>query len=223
VANRAVTVALPRLPADLSPAPPQSLIGEDEWSGCQLSGDLAALAVAGLEVRQCRAHDTSLTAAQLPRARFIDVVFTSCELSGANMTEATLRRVEFRDCRLQGTTWAQAQLHDVRFADCRMDDSDFRMTTGERVEFDDCRLARSDFYAARLAWCRLFDCDLTGAQFSQADLSGARMHGSRLDDVGGAQYLKGVTISSAQILPMALQLLPALGLIVDDEREPGSA
>ena len=144
---------------------------------------------------------------RLAGARFIDVVMVGCELSGAALTEAVLTRVEFRDCRLLGASFAQAQLRDVRFIDCRLDDSDFRMCTGERARFDHCSLVRGDFYAARLRHARLFDCDLTGAEFSQADFAGGRLHGSKLEALRGAKYLSGVTISSGQLLPMALQML----------------
>ena len=67
-----------------------------------------------------------------------------------------------------------------------------------------------------------FDSNLTGAELSQATLTRARLHGSSFDTLRGAGALRGTTVSSAQILPVALQLLAVLEITVDDEREPPS-
>jgi uncharacterized protein YjbI with pentapeptide repeats len=166
----------PRLPRTLPEVADLVLVDDAEWSGAEVSGDFSAQAAARVEVRECPLAGAVLTGANLAGARVIDVVFASCEVSGAAWPEAVFRRVEFRQCRLLGASFAQAQLNDVRFTDCRMDGSDFRMSTGQRVEFSDCRLPRADFYAAKLSGARLFDCDLTGAEFSRVrrDLAGRR-------------------------------------------------
>jgi uncharacterized protein YjbI with pentapeptide repeats len=96
------------------------------------------------------------------------------------------------------------------------------MTSGSRVRFENCDLNRLDLYAAQLPGACFFDSDLTGAELSQATLTGARLYGSTFDTLRGAEALRGTTISSAQILPVALQVLAVLEITVDDEREPSA-
>ncbi|HUC14009.1 MAG TPA: hypothetical protein VMS00_06105 [Acidimicrobiales bacterium] len=50
----------------------------------------------------------------------------------------------------------------------------------------------------------------------------ARLHGSSFDSLRGAGALRGTTISSAQILLVALHVLAVMEITVDDEREPPS-
>src|SRR5690242_888134 len=105
---------------------------------------------------------------------------------------------------------AAARLRDVRFVECRLDEANFRMATGEGVQFDDSQLAAADFYEAKIKGIRFFDCDLTSAEFSRSELVGAMLHGSTLEGLRGASYLRGATIDSAQIVPFALRLLGAM-------------
>lgn len=88
---------------------------------------------------------------------------------------------------------------------------------------DHCTLVGADLYGSRLSHLHLFDSDLTDAQFSQVRLTDGRLHGSKLERVRGAEYLSGVAIEPAQVLPMAMQVLSALGVRVDDDREGAPA
>ena len=54
-------------------------------------------------------------------------------------------------------------------------------------------------------------------QFSQAELEGARLHGSTLGGIQGAGGLRGVVVSSDQIVPLAHALLDAMGVTIDDD------
>jgi uncharacterized protein YjbI with pentapeptide repeats len=83
-------------------------------------------------------------------------------------------------------------------------------------------MAGVDLYAAELPGVCIFDSNLTGTELSQASLTGARFHGSTFDDLRGAASLRGVTIDSAQVVPLALQLLSVFAVTVDDDREPRS-
>jgi len=93
----------------------------------------------------------------------------------------------------------------------------FRMTTWDVAELRDVDLRDADFHAATLTGARLLGCDLTGADLSKAKLAGAALHGSTVEGIKGADSLRGVVIGSDQVLPVALPVFAALGIVVDDD------
>lgn len=191
-----------------------------EWANRTVRGEVIGQEGAGLTIRGCRVVGLRLTAAILERAQIMDTVFEGCDLSAALLAQASLTRVQFTSCRMLASVASEAILRDVLFVDCDLDAASLRMTEAERVGFDHCDLSNADFYGAHLVHSRFFDCTLRAVEFSQSSLQGARLHGSVLADLKGAAALRGVVIDSAQIVPMALQVFAALGLLVDDEREP---
>jgi hypothetical protein len=211
--------ARPQLPADFAEPPEQRLTDELEWHAASVRGDFSGQVATDVEITESHMIEARLVGVEVERLRVTDVIFDDCDLSGALLMDAVLTRVELRRCRMSGLVIAGARLRDVRFVECKLDDANFRMTTSERVEFDRTILRSSDFYAATLGSARFFDCDLTMAQFSRAELRGARLHGSALDDILGAESLAGVTIDSGQIVPLGLRLFAALGIEVDDNRD----
>ena len=106
---------------------------------------------------------------------------------------------------------------DAAFTDCRMDDVNLRLATLTRTEFVGCDLRGGDLYRAVAPGTRFERCDLTGLQVSQAELEGARLHGSTLGGIQGAGGLRGVVVSSDQIVPLAHALLDAMGVTIDDD------
>jgi len=209
----------PRIDDALEPVDVGGLGEGDSITGSLLTGEATGLEAADVDIAESRLVGCVLTAAVLERIRLIDVVVEGCELSGASLDEAALTRVELRDCRLSGLDLTDARLRDVRVSNCRLDGGSFRMVGTELVEFEDVNLEGVDFTAAKLGGARFFGCDLTGADFSHADLRKARLHGSTLHDLKGAGSLKGVVIDSAQVFPLAPQVLKALSITVDDERD----
>jgi uncharacterized protein YjbI with pentapeptide repeats len=109
---------------------------------------------------------------------------------------------------------------DVHITDAKLDQANLRMTQWERWSMEGSDLKGADFYAAQLPAGRLLGCDLTGTQFAKADLAGTLLHGSKLEDVRGAEALRGVVIGSDQIVPLSTSLLAALGIVVADRRAP---
>ena len=209
--------ARPRVPADLEDASGDALTDDLEWNQVRVRGDLSGQVARMVEVAESHLAGARLVGVEVERLRVTDTVFDDCDLSGAVLIDAALTRVEFRNCRLSGLGVPGARLLDVRFEGCKLDDANFRMTTSERVEFDRTILRTADFYAATLRSARFWDCDLELAQFSKADLRGARLHGSNLADVLGAESFAGVVVETAQVMPLALRLFVALGITVDDD------
>lgn len=210
--------AAPRLAQDLPLLDGPSLCDETEWSGSQVRGDLSCQVADRVEINSSRLVETSLVGTELYGVRLVDVMMERCDLSGASLQEATLHRVQFTDCRLSAVTLSSSRLHHVRFVDCKMDDANLRMANGDHVAFQRCLLRGADLYASRISYCWLLDSDLSGVELSKADLPGVRLHGSTIDDLRGATSLRGAVIDSSQVLPLARSMLPALGVVVDDER-----
>ncbi|MHB8246375.1 MAG: pentapeptide repeat-containing protein [Acidimicrobiales bacterium] len=208
----------PRVPPDLGTDLPP-LEDDSDWTRLLVQTDLSTRVAHGIALTECRVVGTALTGAHLDMARITDVVFEHCDLSGVSLLEASVQRVEFVGCRMLGVVASQAKLKDVRFLECRLDAAEFRLCTGDRVHFEDCTLRDADFYGMRLTGLLAYDCDLTGVELSRSELGGARLHGSVVERLRGVSYLRNVTIDSSQVLPLALQILPAVGITADDERE----
>jgi uncharacterized protein YjbI with pentapeptide repeats len=207
----------PHVPADFGDAPDDPLADGLEWHQVCVRGDFSGQVAGTVEVTESRVAGARLVGVEIARLRITDTVVDDCDLSGAVLIDAVVTRVEFRNCRMSGLVAAGARLRDVRFVECKLDDANFRMTTSERVEFDRTILREADFYAAKLPSVRFSSCDLALAQFSKADLHGARLHGSALADVLGADSFAGAVVETGQVLPLALRLFAALGITVDDD------
>jgi uncharacterized protein YjbI with pentapeptide repeats len=209
----------PRLPAALT-ALAASELGQDDLSDSIASGDFTGHAHEDLVIERSRIVDARFVAASLPRLRLTDVIVENVDLSGADMDESAFNRVVFRDCRMSGVILSRCAFTDVLVTDCRLDDASFRMAEATFTHFEEVDLRQADFYSARLDGTRFFDCNLTGAEFSKARTPGVRFHGSDLSGLKGSSDLAGAVIGPAQVLPLALAVLSALQIQVDDEREP---
>ncbi len=206
----------PRLGRHLRPLGVPRLDDDLAWDGLYITGDMADSFADRLEITGSRLTDVRLTGAQLHRLRMIDCVVERCEVSGAMLEDAAFQRVEFIDCRMSGVVLTSTAMRHVRFTGCRMDHASLRMTSANPGIFERCDLRDVDFYAAKLAGCRLVECDLTRADFSQATMAAAVLHGSDLTDLVGGSALRGVTIDSTQIVPLALAVFDVLGITVSE-------
>lgn len=209
---------LPRIPEGLATvaewSPDESVV-----SDTALGGDFAGRRHEDVVFERCRVSNAAFTGSELHRLRLTDVVVENADLSGADLDESSFNRVQFRDCRMSAVILTRCMLVDVIITDCRLDQANLRMTEAKTVTFEDVDLSESDFYAAVLKNTRFFDCNLTGSEFSKANLEEVRFQGSNLLDLKGSQYLGGSTIETGQVLSVALGVLSALNIQVDDDRE----
>lgn len=208
----------PRIPSQL--AEEDGTSRGDNFSHSLLRGDFSGQPREDTFVEQSRIVQAQFTGALLSRSRVTDVVVENSDFSGAELDEAAIERVEFRDCRMSGAIFSRCSFRDVRFVGCRVNEANFRMSEITHVLFEDVELRGSDFYAATMESTSFFDCDLTNAEFTKASIPDVRFHGSTLLDLKGAEYLTGAIIESSQVLPVALAVLAALRISIDDEREP---
>lgn len=211
----------PRLPSELTPIDDLELGPDVHWEGLSIGVDLSGQVAEDPVISGCRLTGAAFVGTDLIRARVNDTVFERCDLSGVILARAVLSRVQFDDCRLSGADLSGAKLRDVGFRECRLVDATLRMASGDRVRFERCDLSGTDLYAAELAGAYLFHSNLSGTEMSKATLTGARFHGSTFEKIRGVEALRGATIGSTQIMPVALQLLAVMGITVDDEAEPG--
>jgi uncharacterized protein YjbI with pentapeptide repeats len=218
-----VAADLPHLPTELTTLTLTDLadVEDDaEWQQVLVEGDATGAVARRLRIDHSHLLRLSLTGVELTAPRLTDVLVEDGEWSGAVLHDATLTRVEFRRCRMAGVQLAEARLRDVRFVDCKLDDANLRMATGERVELRSCGLAGADLGHARLDAVWAFDCDLRRVDCSNAELTGARLHGSTFEGLRAADRLLRATIDPAQVMPFAMALFGALGIRIDEEREP---
>ena len=206
----------PRLAGDL-PAVPVELADDEVWEGQQVSGSFAGVTAGHVDIDGCRLNAVMFTGADIDRLRLVDTVLEDCELSGAAFSRLSVTRVVFRGCRLSGVILSGAELTDVRFEGCKLDGANLRMTSWQRTVFDGCVMTGSDFREAQLATTRFERCDLTRADFTKAALPGVHLAGSTLADVQGGEALRGVVITSDQVVPLALAIFSSLGISIDDE------
>lgn len=191
---------------------------ETAWTGVEVLGDVGGPEEVSLvEITGCRLKGLRLTARQFDRARFVDTVLDDCELSGVVLAGATLIRTTFNRCRMSGVDLAQVKATDVALIDCRLDNANLRMSAWEHCDLRECDLTDADLGSAVVRSSRVVTCDLTRAELSKADLAGTTLNGSTLDGLRGAEGVRRVTISSDQLVPLALSIMTGLGIVIDDE------
>jgi uncharacterized protein YjbI with pentapeptide repeats len=207
---------VPRLDDDLLSDGP-ALDDEVEVMDAIVRGDYGGSELHLVALRQCRLDGATFIGTRLTRAVLVDCMIVDCDLSGSLLEDCRLERVEFHRCRLSGIQAPKTHFTDVAFIDCKADAASFRMTTWERAELRDCNLAESDFYGAKLPGSSIHGCDLARADLSKADLNDSRLQRSNLTDIRGGESLRGVTISSDQLIPAALAVFTSLKIRIDDD------
>ena len=190
---------------------PQDLLEEVHWEGG------APGSAPGVEIVRSRLSGVRLTGVELPDLRLLDVVLADCELSGAIMAGARWERVVCIRCRMSGVVAAELQGSDVRLEDCKLDQAWLRGAVLDRCELVDCDLAGADLYGTRVTRSAFRRCDLTEVDVTGSDFEAVSLHGSTVDRLKGAQALRGVVIGSDQVVPLALPILAARSIRVDDD------
>ena len=112
---------------------------------------------------------------------------------------------------------AELRARNVRFVDCQLDGAWLRSAILDRCAFEDCDLSAADLLGARLTDVRFVGCRLDEAELSSARTEGkVALHGSTFAGARGLQALRNLVIAHDQALPLALPLLAANGITVDD-------
>ena len=220
--HRAPPIEPPRVAAALvevdgDAVPDGEAVEGVSWSGAGPGPDVTALDVRASELRGVR-----LTGRELPELLLLDTLVAGCEWSGATVSGARWERVRFAGCRMSGLVADGMRARHVRFEDCQLDGAWLRASTFERCEFVDCDLTGADLHRARFTGgSRLLSCRLDGAEFSGAEVEGTlALHGSALGGTSGLHTVRNLLIATDQVVDLALPLLAAQAITVDDEYDP---
>jgi uncharacterized protein YjbI with pentapeptide repeats len=201
---------------DYDPAP-EELVDDDVWSLVLATGDYVGQRAEGMEMGDVIVRGGRWSGVVLDGLRAFDVTFEDCDLSGlALCEEPVLQNTRFLRCRLSGANFSGARLRNVTFTGCKLDAANLRLLDAEKVLFDDTVLSAADLHAAKLVDVRMQGCDLRGSDWTKATLKAVDLRGSRLEDIRGADRLRGVTIDSSQVVPLAYSLAVAMDLTIVD-------
>lgn len=207
----------PKLPEELLPLDGEALGDGDPVEGVVWDGAGLPPRVKELEIRESRLSGVRLTGVELDRFDLIDVVIHGCELSGAVFEAARWERVTFMGCRMSGLVATGLRARHVRFAECQLDGAWLRSASLEQCELADCDLTDADLYGARLVATRFLRCRLGGAELSEVDADEVALHGSELAGAKGLASLQRLVIARDQIIDLAVPLLTARHIRVDDD------
>lgn len=207
---------VPRLDDELRGRQGDELADREVVEEVRWDGGAPASAV-GVEVVRSRLTGLRLTGLELTDLRLLDVVLVECELSGAVLAGARFERVVFTRCRMSGLVAAELRGEDVRFDECQMDQVWLRAAVLDRCELVDCDLRGSDLYGAQITRSAFRRCDLTEVDVSASKLDAVSLHGSTVDGLKGAESLHNLTVGSDQVVPLALPILAARRIRVDDD------
>jgi uncharacterized protein YjbI with pentapeptide repeats len=206
----------PRLDGDLVERPGHELDDGDlledvSWTGAE------PRAARDVEVLRSRLTNVVLTGLELDGWRLVDVELVECELSGAVLAGASWERVVLRRCRLSGLVAAELKATDLRLEGCKADGAWLRASVLDRCELVDSDLTGADLYGARVTRSAFRRCDLTEVDVSASRFEHVSLHGSTVDRMKGADALQGCTIGSDQLVPLAVPILAARRITVDDD------
>ena len=179
---------------------------------------------------------------ELSGVLFEDCLFTGCRLTDALVHRCLFTGCRFESCKVVAPQFQGVQMLSCDFDHCDLSGVDWSALMDQRklemgfLPFDslrDCSLRHCvffgldlkgfDFSKADLSGAVFDGCNLKGASFSQCRLQGASFAQNDLSDGdfrGATEYffsLEGNRVKNARFsLPEAVNLLAALGIVVED-------
>jgi uncharacterized protein YjbI with pentapeptide repeats len=148
-----------------------------------------------LTLNSCRLERLDVVALSAPNAGWFNTEVVGSRIGSIEAFDANLRQVAFTGCKLGYVNLRGAELTDLSFTDCVIEDLDLSRAQASRVSLAGCRITRLE-----LANSKVRDVDLRGAT---------------VGDVVTPDGLRGVTVSTDQLLDLAPILAARLGLIVE--------
>jgi Pentapeptide repeats (8 copies) len=214
----APAIVAPKVPDGLTEVD-GSVVGDGEMlDRVVVSGDGDVGDCTDLSVTESRLSGLRLTGVTWDESVLLDTVVAGCELSGATLSGARWERVELTGCRMSGLVASELRGRHLRFVDCKMDEAWLRAAVLDHVAFEGCDLTGADLLGARLTNVRFVDCRLDGAELTSVWVEGTvAIHGSTFEGTAGLADLHGLVIGHDQVLPIALPLLAAHNITIDDD------
>jgi uncharacterized protein YjbI with pentapeptide repeats len=189
---------------------------EDEYSNTIIAdADLSNQSATFVHVSSARINRTRFVGACLPKSRFTDVRFDSCDLSNAELKLNKLNRVFFANCKLTGLKLIDGKLSDVIFEDCV---GELLQLFGSEIKstmFKNCRFSNSDFRSCKFEDVIFKNCELSAFEIYDAKLKNVDFRGSHFEGLKAhAVDLKGAVIDYQQALDLASCFASMLGIRV---------
>lgn len=109
----------------------------------------------------------------LPKGDYEHCVFSSCDLSNADLSSIKFIACAFNNCNLSLANLAGTAFQEVTFKDCKLLGLRFDHCNqfGMVLQFDSCLLNHSSFFRTKLKKIRFQNCPLHEADFTEADLT----------------------------------------------------
>jgi len=210
----------PQIPARLDrqrtdgSVPPSPVESELELKGVQYVGaDLDFGDYERVTLEDCAIVGSRIIAGRHTEIRIVASHIRSSDLSGLSITQGCIRS-RLLDCKLTAASFGGGRLQDVQLVECLLNETSLRLSTVRRAEVHDCRVVDVDLTNSVLE-----DTCFAGSSISAMDLAKASC--SRVDftmakelDVKRASDLSGCTVTTAQVLGLAVQLANEGGLVV---------
>jgi len=170
-----------------------------------------------LQVSASRLSGVRLTGGEVEDLTLLDTVVEGCELSGAVVSAIRCERVAFTDCRMSGVVLTDLRARHVSFSNCQLDGAWLRSATFDHCELVDCQLTGAQLFGARFSDSRLVRCRLDEADLTDVEADELALHGSSLVGTKGLDSLRKLVIATDQVVDVALPLLAARSILVDDD------
>ena len=170
---------------------------------------------AGARFIECAFSQVTFDGGRFRRARFIDSWFHEVRFLGTDLAETSWQDVTVIGGLLAGPQVPAAHLTRVAFQGCKLDSLNLREAKLADVRFGNCLLRDVDLSRASLRRASFPGSRLAGVDFSRATLEKVDLRGAELDISGGAECLRGATISASQLMDLAPSLAEALGITVE--------
>jgi uncharacterized protein YjbI with pentapeptide repeats len=143
-----------------------------------------------------------MSAIHFNQARFLDSMFTACNLANGELPESEWTRIELHNCQLTGLQASESKFQDVLFTGCILAFAQFGFASLRNVCFEDCDLSEANFYQADLTGAVFVRCKLQQVDFTETRLLGADLRGSTIDGarLNSLDLLRGAYLDQAQAL-----------------------
>lgn len=165
-----------------------------------------------LSINNCIFNHVLFSECELKGAQLTDVRFENCDLSNISFAGTTFYRVEFISCKLLGTNFSETTLNHMRMEECSGRYINLSMSKMRTARFAGCDFRTGSFNDSKLLTAAFDNCELPEADFSHTSLKGIDLRTNR---IAGIQ-LNIADLRGAIVTPMqAMELLPLLGVVIE--------
>lgn len=210
----------PSLPVDLTPSDDPAgavaacaALGDDVTDRHFLQGALSGDFPPRMEFRRCQFDGVRLSGCRFDRSDFVDVVFSGCGLSGAELSGCSFLRCRFENCKGVGTAFVHSPMRHVAFEGGPFRMANFSETTFKTVRFSGCDLTESVFLQCIPQGLAFDSCKLININFCRTRLAGLDLSSNQLEGI----LVAGDELRDAVVSPLqAVELARLLGIKIKD-------